>query len=137
MKILLPIAAVMVAVTGSGCAGVPSGRSAEDVVMERARAYYEAIVAGDYKGAYQFFAPSYRAEFSVQAHYLAKPPMVKITAAQQMKVACPGADVCSVVTSVEYIDASDPRSSGTKSKVTNVVKSKWIREDGNWWKHVE
>lgn len=54
--------ATLVAVLSAGCASIGAGlRPAEEVVLERAQARWDALVRRDWKAAYPYLTPGYRA----------------------------------------------------------------------------
>ncbi len=130
------VARVAVAATVFGmltaCAVAP--QSADDAVMARAQARWDALVAKDYKKAYGYMAPSYRAlvneadfqrRFGISGSWSdvavhsakceAERCQVKVRVAASLMVPLPGVRA------------------GQEQKVSSYYDEPWVREDGQWW----
>jgi hypothetical protein len=113
---------VAVAVLG-GCAMMDS-RPPEVALKERAQQRLDALVAGDFKAAYQFLSPGSRAVTTSEA-YAASVRQGFWKAARAEKVTCEKPDVCDVQLAIEY----DYRG----SRIKTPLRETWIKEGSNWW----
>ena len=52
-----------------GCASLKPS-TPEEAVAQRAQAYFDAVIAKDYKTSYSLHSPSYRGRYSYEAHVL-------------------------------------------------------------------
>lgn len=113
----------------AGCASVESG-TPEEIVKARAEARWKAMVAHDFKRAYEYLAPSYRAVSSFE-RYNEKinggAPWIRVDVG---RVQCEAADKCTVAVRIE----SQPV--GVMNFKGNIVtgdSETWLLEDGKWW----
>lgn len=110
----------------SGCATTPSGSKDDGIVKERAQARLNALVAQDFKKAYSFASPGYRAGVSQVSHYPKFAGAANWIEAVVDKVDCVS-DSCDVSTSVTY----ELKRLGLKN--TRPMKQQWIKINGQWW----
>lgn len=120
----------MLALVLSGCATAPRGEDA--LVVERAQARWDAVVAGDLETAYAYYTPGYRSTHSVIDYALkVRTARVKWTSAEYLRHDC-AEDRCTVVFSLDYrVAAPVPGMKVWDSKST--VEDTWVRTRGEWW----
>lgn len=107
-------------------------RPPEEVVAERAQARWDAMVARDFKRAWQFYTPGFReksdpADFSAE---LSRRP-VRWDAAEVTQVSCDESR-CSAEVEVEYTAAGAPGVLGGMQG-RRPVQETWIQIEGDWW----
>lgn len=113
-----------VAVGGlAGCAAFKP-QAPEAVVMERAQARWNALVAGEIKTAYEYFSPGSRSLMTAQQYEGTLRKGFWKTAKVE-KVECATQDSCFVHVSIEY------EFQGRRTKTP--LGETWIREGSNWW----
>ena len=99
-------------------------RSPEEVVAERAKARWDALLKMDIKAAYEYLSPGSRSTMTLDRYGSTITPGFW-KAATVEKVTCESAEVCSVDTMIEY----QFRGSRTKTP----FKEKWIKDGSRWW----
>ncbi|TAL06676.1 MAG: hypothetical protein EPO03_06535 [Porticoccaceae bacterium] len=104
----------------------------EAALRARATAYYATLIAGQYKEAYEFFAPGYRATWSPQAHYQIHPPVGKYLSAEVTDVTCVSETACDVVTATRFRFNEKEQLIGGE-EVPIPVTSRWLKVDGTWF----
>ena len=108
-------------------------KTEEQVVAERAEARWRARIAKDWKAAYGYMSPGYRAthDYETFAMRMARVPLVYRKASVE-KVACPDDNRCNLVLKVETeYRGSLAQFQGQVS--TSRVEEQWIKVDGQWW----
>ncbi|MDT8450151.1 MAG: hypothetical protein RQ847_08230 [Wenzhouxiangellaceae bacterium] len=130
MKIKYLYLMTCVAAVVAACSQPP--RPPEEIVAERAQARWEAMIARDFKRAWQFYTPGFReksdpADFSAE---LSRRP-VRWDSAEVAEVSCQQAR-CSVQVEVGYTAAGAPGVlAGMEGR--RPVEETWIQIDGEWW----
>lgn len=109
-----------------------TAETADAALRARATAYYAALIAGQYKEAYEFFAPGYRATWSPQAHYQIHPPVGKYLSAEVSSVNCVSETACDVVTATRFRFNDKEQLIGGE-EVPMPVTSRWLNVDGTWF----
>ena len=112
----------------AACTTTVNNLSSEERVKARSQERLDALVKKDFKKAYSYASPGYRA--NVQYHnHVSKVLGAKLwTAGVVDSVECePSGDVCDVVVSVTYYFPQ------AKMKNTRPLKEKWIYIDEEWW----
>lgn len=104
----------------------------EAALRARAAAYYASLIAGQYKEAYEFFTPGYRATWSPQEHYQVHPPAGKHLSAEILSVQCVSETACDVVAATRFRFGDKERLVGG-SEVSLDVTSRWLNVDGTWY----
>ncbi len=120
--------ALLAAVLVSGCASLLS-TGPEKVVQQRAQARWEALMAGEWRKAYQYMAPSYRALVEEKRYANQFGGGAAWRAAEVVKVACEQ-ERCTVQMKVTYQPVFGMRAGDV---ATTHFDETWIREDGQWW----
>jgi hypothetical protein len=127
-KSLLAVLALSTLVTG--CAGLSNiGKTPEEIIATRADARWKAIIAGDWKSAYQYTTPAYR-ETITQAHYQGYIGSAVIRKAVEVKgVKCEEATACDATLHMTYTPVMMRRI----GDITTVVTERWVDIDGEWY----
>ena len=111
------------ATTGSGGGGT---------VVSRAEARWNAIIAGDYSTAYQYYTPGYRSSHTPGDFEVAmRLRKVQIREVKFLEDNCE-ASVCTLKFETKYhvtspVPGLDAWTSSTK------IEEKWVKTGGNWW----
>lgn len=125
--------ALMTVALLAGCAGMERG-TPEEIVQARATTRWKAMVAHDFKRAYEYLAPSYRAVSSFE-RYNEKlnggAPWDKVEVA---RVRCESAEKC---TASVRIESKPIGIMNFKSNIITGVDETWLLEDGKWWLYQE
>lgn len=129
-KILVFFVCVQILV---GCAGVPVVNDAERVSL-RAQAHQNALLINDFKEAYTFLSPEYRASRPYRMYLGTKGAAVKRESASIHSVECEDR-VCTVLIDLYYryqglggMHIKDSQPSNHR-----VNEEKWVKVDGEWW----
>ena len=121
--------AIALALFLSACA---TSQTADALVMERAQARWDALLARDWDTAYSYFSPGYRSSHSrVDFEIAVRSRKVRWDSAEVKEISCE-ADVCTVTTLIGYevVGAVPgvPRWENRKN-----LPERWVRTDGQWW----
>ena len=127
-RLLLAGAAAALLALG-GCASMQMPGSPEAIVKGKSLARWEALIKGDFAGAYQFTQPAYRALASVDQYKGRFGAAAQWNDVKVVSVQCEP-ERCQVVLSVA---AYLPTMTAFKEPVTTTVRETWIKEDGSWW----
>lgn len=121
--------AALAAVFLAACATTGGTSSA---IVERAEARWDAVLAGDFERAYQYYSPGYRSSHSPGDLELSmRLRKVQFRAARYAEHACEG-DRCDLKFEVEYrIPSPVPGLDKWESKTT--IDETWIRTRDEWW----
>lgn len=121
---LLAIALLMLA----ACATAPK----TDLVVERAQARWDALIAGDLETAYSYYSPGFRSTNSLIDFGVAmRLRKVQWTSAAYREHLCEG-DRCVVTFDLGYrVRRPVPGLSVWNGK--DVVEDTWVRTGGKWW----
>ena len=121
-------AAALALVLGLGACATTGPQTPEDEVRARATGRWNALIAKDRERAYQYLAPTVRANLSFErfreAHgdTLAKAVRVR-------EIECESA-TCTVRVALDA-ESFIPGTRGTM--LTTVLQETWVRQDGQWW----
>jgi hypothetical protein len=115
----------------SACASLPTSPP-EEQVGQRAQQRLDALIAKDYKGVYEFFAPSYREKFPFEDWVRSRAPRATFVSAGVSKVECPTEDACEVQIESAYRAPRGVRAA-PKGEIERVTVERWVRVDGRWW----
>lgn len=125
-------AALLASFVLAGCAATGVGKTPEQIVAERAAARWQAIIANEWKDAYAYATPGYRAATSVEVFQgTTANAAIRREAAEVIRVDCPQADNCNAVVRLAY----QPVMPGYPVMKTDVTE-RWIEEDGRWYIHL-
>jgi len=101
-------------------------------IKQRAQARWDALVAGDYDTAYNYYSPGYRSSTSrVDFEIAMRVRRVRWTSAEVLESSCT-ADVCSVETKLGY-KVARPVPGISEWKNATDITERWVRTDGQWW----
>ena len=112
-----------------GCASMESG-TPEEIVKTRASARWKAMVAHDFKGAYGYLAPSYRAVSSFERYKGMLNGGAAWEKAEVARVRCESAEKC---TASVRIESKPVGVMNFKGNIITGVDETWLLEDGKWW----
>ena len=123
---------VLLAACASAPEPVPEPKTPQEALRERVEAYYQALIAKDYKGAYAFFTPGYRTTWSVTDHYQIHPIIGTWLSAEVLSVDCVNEQVCDVVvrTSFRFKEEVEPLGG---QEIPMDLKHRWLKTDGDWY----
>tara|TARA_R110002049_G_scaffold36185_2_gene115800 strand:+ start:234 stop:683 length:450 start_codon:yes stop_codon:yes gene_type:complete len=122
------MAVAVIAVTA--CASVQEGRGV--ALEDRVDAYYEALIAKNFRAAYLFFPPGYREQFSFEAHYRNFPPVAAYESASVVRKECATETACRVTTKVSLVFMGDIKElKGVRTSTT--LPERWVHTEGVWW----
>lgn len=125
----LAAAAVLIA-SLAACASTP--RSQDDIVVERAQARWDAVIAGDLETAYTFYSPGFRATTSLIDYGVSmKTRKVRWTSATYKSHEC-DENRCLVNFDVGFMIGT-PVPGLSVYEGSQAVEDRWIRTDGQWW----
>lgn len=118
------------ALFAAGCASLKPA-APEEVVAQRAQAYFDAVIAKDFKTSYAMHVPSYRSRYSYEAHVLRSASTgVNLLTAKVVRVNCPSAEACVATLEVSY------KAGGLRGPVewpvTTIIEDRWAYIDGEW-----
>src|SRR5262249_11461973 len=106
-----------------GCATVPQ-RSDEEIVAGKAQVRWNALVAGDFKTAYEMISPAGRSVVTQEGwSNTLKRGFWKDARVKQEKCASP--ELCEVDLEIEYEYA------GRRTRTP--FNEKWVKQDSDWW----
>lgn len=116
-----------------GCA-LPAAmqQSAEQQVMERAQARWDAARAGDFEKSYSLTAPSYRAVTDLKLFRAETAGSQSLISATVVSVACETETSCAAKARIEYYAPLGPQRP-KPDVIVNYFDEPWVKEDGNWW----
>jgi hypothetical protein len=112
----------------AGCASLAPGKP-EEVVRQRAQARWDALLAGEWKTAYGYMSPSYRALVEEKRFANQFGSGAGWVSAEVFKVTCAD-EKCTVVMEVKFKPILGMRAGNV---ATTSFEESWIREDGQWW----
>ena len=123
-RCLAAMAAGVAAIVVAGCAGVQPSASDEQIVAERAKQRWDAVIAGDMKKAYGYISPAGRSIVSYEG-YAGTFRRGFHQGARVTEVRCQGREVCDVTLEIEYMFSGQ--------RVKTPLFEKWVRQDSDWW----
>lgn len=133
---LLGVCGVLVA-SLVGCASQQTvsgegGATAEEQVMARAQARWDAARAGEFEKSFSFTPPSYRAVTDLKVYRQETAGSQGLVAAKVIGVKCESEMSCAAKIRIEYYgpaSISNPK----PDIIINHYDEPWIKEDGAWW----
>lgn len=123
------LAAVAATLLVTGCATGTFGNPEEVIVKERSHARWQALIKGDFEGAYKLAPPSYRAVYSLEQFRSKFGVSIKWVEAEVLRAQC-DTSRCDVVVNVTVRPVTRGR---VADPVIAAVDEQWVREDGQWW----
>lgn len=124
------VAAGSFALFAAGCASVEPV-APEQAVAQRAQAYFDAVIAKDYKTTYAMQVPSYRSRYTYEAHVLRSAGTgINILTARVLRVNCPSAEACVATVEVSY--KAEGLRAPVEWPVTTMLEDRWAHIDGAW-----
>jgi len=109
-----------------------TGTASMSNVQERAQARWNALLAGDYDTAYDFYSPGYRSSHSRGDFEIdMRTRKVRWVAAKVLGSTCE-AEACTVETSVDY-KVTRPVPGVPEWKNTEKSTEQWVKTNGEWW----
>ena len=128
------VAGVLVAAFVAGCASMGNlGRPAEEIVLERAQARWNALVDRDYAVAYQFLTPGYRAVVPQRRYAGRLGGLASWESAKATSAKCEERR-CVVQVEIEFRLALPGHADRLSSTFLDEI---WVLEDGQWFKFEE
>lgn len=112
-----------------GACSTFDSRTPEEVVADRAQKRVDALMAGDYEGAYQYTTPSYRTTEGVGRYGTRWAGVGMWLSANVTKVQCSGTeriDRCKVFVEVLY-------KAMRYEPMTTSLSEDWLLIDGGWY----
>jgi hypothetical protein len=108
-----------------------AGKPAEEVVLQRAQARWDALVENDWAAAYQFMTPGYRAVVPQRRYGNQFRGPVVWESAKAKSATCAEAR-CTVVIQVNFRAMVPPHANQVS---TTHFEETWVFEDGQWFKY--
>ena len=118
----LVVTALLTAII-AGCAALDA-RDSREVVAQKAKERWDAVVAGDLKKAYGFISPAGRTVVTYEGYEKSVRKGFH-KAARIDEVRCTGPELCEVTLEIEY------EFSGRRLKTP--FFEKWVKQDSQWW----
>lgn len=126
------VAATLFAAALAGCVTTAAApKTPEQQVADRALAYWQAVIANDYKATYALMTPGYRMRYTYEKHILRSQPIATFLTAEVKSVACSTEEHCEAQVALTFTNLQGVRMRpGTVDDT--VVTDKWVRLDGQW-----
>ena len=119
-------------VTAAGCASIGAGsRPAEQVVLERAQARWNALVDRDFAAAYTYLTAGYRAVVPLAAYRRQTTGPAQWEGAKAHSAKCE-ASRCIVAVEITFRIGLPGHADRVQS---SFVDETWVLEDGQWFKY--
>jgi hypothetical protein len=117
----------------SACSGQTSKQGDPGkVVVERAQNRWDALLAGDYESAYDYYSPGYRSKKSLIDFAVdIRTRRVRWTSAEFLDHSCTE-NACTVNFRVGFV-VNKPVQGMDKWESGSVIEDKWIKTEGQWW----
>ena len=116
----------------AGCATSPAKKSQDDVVVERAKQRWEAILSRDYATAYALYSPGYRSATSVTDFEIElRLRKIRWISAEYMRHECEESR-CTVKFKTGYQVNSPVPGLDTYSGYDS-SEDQWVKTGGEWW----
>jgi len=117
------LASALLIAIAAGCAALDS-RDGREVVTQRAKERWDAVIAGDLKKAYGFISPAGRTVLTYEGYEKSIRKGFH-RAARVTEVRCTGPELCEVTLEIEY------EFSGRRMKTP--FFEKWVKQESQWW----
>ncbi len=99
---------------------------------ERAIARWEALIAGDWKSAYEYETPGYRQTKTVDDLRMSYGGLIDWKAIQVLRVNHESENAAVVELELKSV-IYDPGFGGEGMLIPTQFKEHWLRKDGQWW----
>jgi hypothetical protein len=117
------LASALLIAIAAGCAALDS-RDSREVVAQRAKERWDAVIAGDLTKAYAFISPAGRTVVSYEGYEKSiRKGFHK--AARVTEVRCTGPELCEVTLEIEY--------EFSRQRMKTPFFEKWVKQDSQWW----
>lgn len=125
---------ILLALLLTACAGAPPAppQTPEEALRARVTGYFDALIARDYKGAYQFFTPGYRSTWSATDHYQIHPVIGTWLSAEVLGVECVSEHACDVTVATRFRFAQGVAPLGGQELPMD-LKYRWLYTEGDWY----
>lgn len=101
-------------------------------IEERVNARWRALIAGDFRAAYEFEAPAYREATSYERFAARFGRDVVWRVARVVEIRYDSPEAAKVRVALDYQRKRAPREWGDEGQTTSYVE-KWLKRDGQWW----
>lgn len=118
--------------TAAAPAATAPAATAEQQVMDRAQARWDAARAGEFEKSFSYTAPSYRAVTDIKIFRNETSGSQSLISAKVIGVKCESETSCAAKIRLEYYEPFNVN----KPKpgiIQNHYDEPWIKEDGAWW----
>lgn len=122
----------MVTLMLAGCAGLQL-KTDEQIVMERAEKRMSALQARDFKKAYSYMTPGYKATKNLQRFQGEFAGGANITWFEVLSPECEPERCVVTVTRKYKMQMTARGQAGTLREFENNTRQTWIKVDGRWW----
>jgi hypothetical protein len=112
----------------AGCASTPT--TPEEIVRERAQARWNALLKGDFEGAYGYITPGGRAVVPLATYRGRIGSAVTWKSAEVASVTCETLERCTVQVKVTYLPVMRRAAVGT---IERYLDETWVVDAGQWW----
>jgi hypothetical protein len=113
-----------------GCATTPA-EPPQDIVRQLATQRWQALLAKDYKRAYDMSAPAYRKLNTADVYAIRKASVpVRWLSAKVLRVDCESEDRCTARVEIESRPIAPL---APKMPLVGVISETWVRDGGQWW----
>lgn len=114
----------------AGCASTPPVPP-QDTVRQLATQRWQALLAKDYKRAYEMSAPAYRKLNSAELYATRKMSVpVRWLSAKVLRVECESEERCTARVEIESRPIAP---NAPKMPLVGVINETWVRDSGQWW----
>jgi len=102
------------------------------VIVERAQNRWDALLAGDYESAYEYYSPGYRSTKSLIDFAIdIRTRRVRWTSAEYVDHSC-NENACTVNFRVGFV-VNKPVQGMDKWESGSVIEDKWVKTQSQWW----
>ena len=112
----------------AACAGMAPAKP-EDMVKARATERWQALIAGDFKKAYELTPPSYRAVTSLDRYSSQFGNAATWTGVEVTQVTCEPETCMAKV----QVSAQVPLGRAGTTPISTYIDETWVLEDTKWW----
>jgi len=130
-KLLFPFLLVVGLAWAAADPATPVSTDREQVLRQRVRERWEALIRRDLAAAYLFEAPVFRAAYSLEQYQRKFGKGLIWEGAVVDQVLLEGDEAATVYVNVQYQQAE--MIAGEARSFSSLVTEKWIRADDQWW----